>query len=99
MLRLMLAGACLAAGVGFMLVAAVGVWRLPDSLSRLHAVTKAETVGLGLFLIGVVLTAPGWKLALAGLAAWLALAVSSASASHFIGAAVLRETPPEHDAP
>lgn len=99
MLRLALAGVCLSGGVAFMIIAAVGVWRLPDSLSRLHAVTKAETVGLGLFLIGVVLTAPGWKLALAGFAAWLALAVSSASASHFIGAAVLREAPPERDAP
>ena len=98
-LRLALAGLCLAAGLGFMLAAAIGVRRLPDSLSRLHAVTKAETAGLGLFLLGVVLTAPGWKLALAGLAAWLALAVSSASASHFIAAAVLRERAAEDDQP
>jgi multicomponent Na+:H+ antiporter subunit G len=98
-LRLGLAGLCLAAGVAFMLAAAVGVWRLPDGLSRLHAVTKAETAGLGLFLIGVALTAPGWKLALAGFAAWLALAVSGASASHFIAAAVLRETRAERDEP
>jgi multicomponent Na+:H+ antiporter subunit G len=98
-LRLGLAGLFLAGGVGFMIAAAVGVRRLPDSLSRLHAVTKAETAGLGLFLIGVGLTAPGWKLALAGLAAWLALAVSSASASHFIAAAVQREARAERDAP
>ena len=97
--RLTLAGLCLAGGVAFMIAAAIGVRRLPDSLSRLHAVTKAETVGLGLFLIGVVLTAPGWKLALAGMAAWLALAVSSASAAHFVGMAVLRDTPPGRDAP
>lgn len=99
MLRLGLAGLFLAAGVFFMVAAAIGVRRLPDSLSRLHAVTKAETAGLGLFLIGVALTAPGWKLALAGLAAWLALAVSSAAAAHFIAAAVQREAAAERETP
>lgn len=89
--RLALAGLLLAAGVAFMAMAAVGVARLPDPLSRLHAVTKAETAGLGLFLLGVVLCAPGWRLGLIALGAWLALAISAASASHFIAARTLRE--------
>ncbi|TVQ55067.1 MAG: cation:proton antiporter [Rhodobacteraceae bacterium] len=97
--RLGLAGLFLLAGVGFLVAAAVAVRRLPDSLSRLHAVTKAETAGLGLFLVGVALTAPGWKLALAGFAAWVALAVSGASAAHFIAETVLRDEPAGRDAP
>lgn len=96
-LRLGLAALFVLAGVGFMIAAAIAVRRLPDSLSRLHAVTKAETAGLGLFLVGVVLTAPGWKLALAGFAAWLALAASGASAAHFIAAALLRAEDGEGD--
>ena len=87
--RLAAAGALLLAGLGFMLAAAVGVRRLPDELSRLHAVTKAETAGLALFLAGVTLAAPGWRVALVGFAAWLALAVSGASAGHFIATAAL----------
>lgn len=88
--RLTLAAVSLAGGVGFMALAALGLARLPDALSRLHAVAKAETAGLGLFLIGVVLCAPGWRLGLIALGAWAALAISSASASHFIAARELR---------
>jgi multicomponent Na+:H+ antiporter subunit G len=36
--------------------AAVGVLRLPDSLSRMHAATKPQSLGLLLILIGVGLT-------------------------------------------
>jgi multicomponent Na+:H+ antiporter subunit G len=89
--RLALAAVLLAGGVGFMALAALGVARLPDPLSRLHAVTKAETAGLGLFLIGVALCAPSWRLALIALVAWTALAISAASASHFIAGRALRE--------
>lgn len=90
-LRLVLAGLLLLGGVCFMALAAVGVSRLPDPLSRLHAVTKAETAGLALFLGGLVLCAPGWRLGLMALACWVALAVSAASASHFIALRTLRE--------
>lgn len=84
--RLVLAAVLLAGGVFFILAAAIGARRLPDSLSRLHAVTKAETVGLALFIAGAVLVAPGWRLALVGFGAWLALALSGAAAGHFIAA-------------
>ena len=89
--RLALAAVMLAGGVGFMALAALGVARLRDPLSRLHAVTKAETAGLALFLIGVVLCAPGWRLGLTAFGAWAALAVSAASASHFIAGRLVRE--------
>ena len=44
------------------LVAAVGVLRLPDALSRQHAATKAATLGVGLFACALILaaTASGW---------------------------------------
>jgi multicomponent Na+:H+ antiporter subunit G len=87
--RLALAALLLTGGTFFMLAAAIGARRLPDSLSRLHAVTKAETAGLALFIAGTVLTDPGWRLALVGAGAWLALALSGAAAGHFIAA---RET-------
>lgn len=87
--RLAAAGLLLLAGLVFMVAAAIGVRRLPDSLSRLHAVTKAETAGLALFLAGIALAAPGWRIGLIALAAWVALGVSGASAGHFIAAATL----------
>ena len=36
----------------FSLVAAVGMFRLPDIMTRMHAATKAGTLGAGLILIG-----------------------------------------------
>lgn len=39
-------------GVGFLLIAALGVWRFPDVMSRLHALTKADTAGLALIAMG-----------------------------------------------
>ena len=43
----------IAAGCLFCLVAAVGIVRLPDTLIRMHAATKAGTLGTGLILAGV----------------------------------------------
>jgi multicomponent Na+:H+ antiporter subunit G len=43
-------------GTVLTLLAAVGVVRFPDALTRMHALTKASTVGLVLVLLGGVLT-------------------------------------------
>jgi len=47
--------ALLAAGLFFHVVASVGVLRLPDYYTRLHAVGKAETLGVLLTLGAVIL--------------------------------------------
>lgn len=98
-LRIGFAALALGTGLVFMLAAALAVLRLPDSLSRLHGVTKAETAGLGMIMLGIVLIAPGWRLGLIALAAWAALAVASAAASHFIASATLRAAARGEDAP
>ncbi|MGP9819712.1 monovalent cation/H(+) antiporter subunit G [Salinarimonas sp. NSM] len=43
-------------GTGFLVVATVGVLRFEDPFQRMHAATKAGTLGAGLVLIGVMLT-------------------------------------------
>lgn len=48
-------GALLLGGASFMLLAAVGVLRLPDLLTRLHATTKAATLGVALVMMAVAL--------------------------------------------
>ncbi|QFT57619.1 Na(+)/H(+) antiporter subunit G [Sulfitobacter sp. THAF37] len=42
---------CLAVGAFFALVAAVGLLKLNDSMTRLHAPTKVGTVGIGALLL------------------------------------------------
>ena len=46
-----LAGILMVLGSIFCLVAAVGIVRLPDALTRMHAATKAGTLGAGLLLL------------------------------------------------
>ena len=48
-----IAAACFLAGALLALIAAVGVLRLPDLLSRMHAATKPQVLGLWLVLIGL----------------------------------------------
>lgn len=51
-------GICLIVGAVFMLVAAIGLLRLSDFYLRLHAPTKAVTLGLMFTLVGIVLAMP-----------------------------------------
>ncbi|MEH3039108.1 MAG: monovalent cation/H(+) antiporter subunit G [Sphingomonas paucimobilis] len=51
-----LAGVVLMAiGVAFLLVAAIGLIRLPDALQRMHSATKAGTLGTALIILGAML--------------------------------------------
>ena len=46
--------AAVVAGAFFFLAGTVGLLRFPDSLSRLHALTKADNLGLGLVILGLL---------------------------------------------
>jgi multicomponent Na+:H+ antiporter subunit G len=86
-----LAGAVLIVlGVLLLLVAAIGLFALPDALARQHAATKSGTLALGLVLAGAWLHAglPGWGwrvLVLLGL-----LVVTLPVASHMMARAAAR---------
>jgi multicomponent Na+:H+ antiporter subunit G len=48
-------GTCLVLGASLSLVAAIGMVRFPDLLTRMHAATKPQVLGLMLILLGVEL--------------------------------------------
>lgn len=52
----------LPAGVFFILVAAIGLVRLPSLNTRIHAATKATSFGLLLVLIGLALFFGTWNI-------------------------------------
>ncbi|MBJ3785144.1 monovalent cation/H(+) antiporter subunit G [Devosia sediminis] len=52
-LELYLGGVVLVLGAAFTLLAAIGVVRLPDLYTRMHAASKAGAVGGGLILVAV----------------------------------------------
>ena len=76
-----------AIGAVFLIAAAVGVARFNDPLQRMHASTKAGTVGAGFVLLGVWADMPGWDVAMmcAGTVVFLLLTVPIAG--HLLGRA------------
>jgi multicomponent Na+:H+ antiporter subunit G len=58
----MLSWLLLAAGAFFVLVGAIGLLRMPDLYTRMHAASVAESMGALLILLGLMLHA-GWSLA------------------------------------
>jgi multicomponent Na+:H+ antiporter subunit G len=52
--------ACVLTGALLCLAAAVGLARFPDVLSRMHAATKPQTLGLILVVAGVALSLRSW---------------------------------------
>ena len=73
--------ALMIAGAGLLVVAMVGVLRLPDTLARQHAGTKAATLALGVMALGLALVLPGagaWsRLGLLFVVLWVTLPVAS----------------------
>ncbi len=81
----------LLAGAGFFLAGTVGLLRFPDVYTRLHAITKADNVGLGLVVAGLLLQAESWAAMGKLLLIWLLVLLASASVAHLVARAALRK--------
>lgn len=53
--------ALLGAGLAFYAAGSLGLLRFPDTASRLHALTKADNLGLGLVALAAAITAGRWR--------------------------------------
>lgn len=82
--------ALLVLGALFFLVAAVGVVKLPDALTRMHAATKAGTLGAGLMLLAASLASADVGVAVRAGAIFLFLLVTAPIGAHVIGRTVWR---------
>ena len=80
----MLSLVAIAAGVFFFLAGTVGLLRFPGTLTRLHALTKADNLGLGLVVLGLLLQVDSVLAGLKLLCIWLLVLLSGASASQLI---------------
>jgi multicomponent Na+:H+ antiporter subunit G len=85
-----LAFVLVALGVLLLLVAAAGLFLLPDALSRQHAATKSGTLALGLILIGAAVQAGdagfSWRIG----AVLVLLVITLPVASHMLARAAAR---------
>ncbi|MCL4723341.1 MAG: monovalent cation/H(+) antiporter subunit G [Rhodocyclaceae bacterium] len=81
--------ACLVGGGFFCLVGGIGLLRMPDFYTRMHAASVTETLGAGLILLGLLIqagfTLVGAKLLMIGLLIFF----TSPAASHALAKAAL----------
>lgn len=82
--------ALVAAGSLFFLAGTIGLLRFPDVFMRLHALTKADNLGLGLVIAGVLPSAPSWQRALELPLIWGLVLLASTSACHLVARSALR---------
>jgi multicomponent Na+:H+ antiporter subunit G len=81
----------IAAGALFYLAGTVGLLRFPDAFTRLHALTKADNLGLALVVLGLL---PQVDSVLAGLKlvlVWLLVMLSSGAVSQLIARSARRQ--------
>ena len=78
------------AGVFFFFAGTVGLLRFPDTLTRLHALTKADNLGLGLVVVGLLLQVDSVLAGLKLLCIWLLVLLSGACVSQLIALTVRR---------
>jgi multicomponent Na+:H+ antiporter subunit G len=72
------------AGVFFFFAGTVGFLRFPDTLTRLHALTKADNLGLGLIIIGLLPRVASPLLAVKLIGIWLLILLMGAVVSQLI---------------
>lgn len=86
-LALYLGGVLLVAGAAFSLLAAIGVVRLPDLYTRLHAASKAGAVGGGLVLLAVALVSQDAAVSIRAVIGVLFLIMTTPVSAHLLARA------------
>lgn len=81
--------ALVAAGLVFFLAGTLGLLRFPDVHSRLHALTKADNLGLGLLVVGLILQLDDVVLALKFVLVWLLAILAAATMAQLVARAAL----------
>ena len=80
----------MAAGLFFFTAGTVGLIRLPDPLSRLHALTKADNLGLLFICAAVAVHDPRPLVVLKLILVWLLVLAAGATGGHLIAKRALR---------
>lgn len=81
------AGVLIIIGAAFTLVASVGLLRLPDLYTRMHAASKAGTLGSGLMLVALAVFADDHATVTRALAAVLFFLLTAPISAHLLAKA------------
>jgi multicomponent Na+:H+ antiporter subunit G len=74
-------------GVFFLFIAAIGVVRMPDLYNRMHATSKAGTLGVGLILVAVAVFYQELSVAARALSILAFMILTAPVAAHALGRA------------
>lgn len=72
------------------LAAGIGLVRFPDLLSRMHAATKPQVLGLLLFLLALAVEMESWLLVPVLVLCWVFQLLTSPVSAHMVGRAGYR---------
>jgi multicomponent Na+:H+ antiporter subunit G len=72
------------AGAFFFLAGTIGLLRFPDTLTRLHALTKADNLGLGLVVLGLLPQAGSLRDGFKLISIWILALLAGATVSQLI---------------
>ena len=88
---------CLAAGSFFVIVGCLGLIRMPERYTRMHAASVTDTLGAGLVLFGLLLQADGILTAAKLVALGLLIFFASPTATHALARAARMHEPASDD--
>lgn len=80
---------CLAGGSFFCIVGGIGLLRMPDFYTRMHAASVIETLGAGLLLLGLILQAGFTLIAAKLVVLGLLIFFTSPAATHALARAAM----------
>jgi len=80
-----------AIGLFFFLAGSVGFLRFPDVFSRLHALTKADNLGLGFIALGVTFQAASWRDVALIVLVWALMLLAAGTVSQLVARDALWE--------
>lgn len=85
-----IAAAAIVAGGLFGLLAGIGMLRLPDLYTRMHAASKAGLVGAGLTLVGIAFVAADSSIVLRAILGIVFLALTTPVSAHLLARAAIK---------
>jgi multicomponent Na+:H+ antiporter subunit G len=88
----LLTTALLVVGAVFFAGGTCGLLRFPDTFSRLHSLTKADNLGLGFVVAGLVLQAGSAVVVAKLVLIWIVAIVASSGASYILARHALRSS-------
>ena len=86
----LIVGILMLGGALMSLAAAIGLTRFPDLMSRMHAASKPQVLGLLLFLLAMAVQFRSWKLLPVLAVCWLFMILTAPVSAHMVGRAGYR---------